>query len=319
METKINKDELQPEILEILEYQPKEYTQEELQERKQRLTLMSDRLFEVVFANNKNNEIIEEIINAVRKIHELPKIPQVENIIVQKATLDDLLGRKMTADLVGYSESLNITVEVQREKQEAFAVRAILSSSNVMKKGFEIGQGYFQAPDVIGLNILGFRLPELEQETSFCSRIVRANYDTGKLFLADKYSEYFIEMPKLPKTIQEVSEEYRNLWEICVVLKSQAKNYGEVMKTMSSAVAKELIKEAQEALENEHTLKDILSYEDKIKKIAETLAEKKAEGEAKGKASEAIKIAKNLLKEGVSIELIKRVTDLDEGTIKRLQ
>ena len=120
------------------------------------------------------------------------------------------------------------------------------------------------------------------------------------------------------RTIEEVPEEYKELWEICVVLKSKARNYSEV-KTMSSAVARELIKEAHGALEDEHTLKDILSYEDKVKKIKEALAEKEAEGKAEGEINMAMQIAKNLLKEGASIDFIKKVTGLDEDTIKRLQ
>ena len=74
----------------------------------------------------------------------------------------DVLGRGMVADLIGLGLQINIALEAQRKIQEGYAVRAALSSSNIMRHQFETGSDYTEAPDVIGVNILGFKLPELE-------------------------------------------------------------------------------------------------------------------------------------------------------------
>ena len=261
---------------------PIKYTQEELEARKQELTLMSDRLTEMVFADNKNNELIAGILNAARKIHTMPQVDKINRSVVQKSNLKEFHGKKMEADIAAYGQSINIAIEVQKEPQKGYAVRSVLSSGNMQKDEFQEGQGYTQAPDIIGLNILGFRLPELKNTDSFCSRIVRANYDTKEPFLADKYSDYFIELPKMPKTIDEVPKEYRELWEICLAMKTKVKDYDRVVKQMSSSVAIELINEAQKALSDKYAVQEVLSYDDQKKNIMKTLELREARGKAEG-------------------------------------
>ena len=56
----------------------------------------------------------------------------------------------------------NLALEVQKGKHDGYAVRGTLTSSNAMRTGFNMGEGFIEAPDVIGINILGFRLPQLE-------------------------------------------------------------------------------------------------------------------------------------------------------------
>ena len=211
----------------------------------------------------------------------------------------------MEADIAAYGKAINIAVEVQKEQQDAFAVRAVLSTGNVLKDNFQAGQDYIQAPDVIGINILGFRLSELKNTPSFCSRIVRANYDTKEPFLAEKYSDYFIELPKLPKTIDKVPEEYQELWEICVAMKTKVKDYDRMVKQMSSSIAKELIKESQKVLADKHAVQEVLSHDDKKKNLIKTLIRTEAKGIEKG-----IEKGKTEGKEETVFEMFKRGLDL---------
>jgi len=234
------------EVLAQIIKQPKQkYSQEEIDEARDNLMLMNDRVFFVTFTDNKNNHIIEALTNALRKIHKLLPIPPIKKTTVQNATLLDILGHGMVGDLLGEANMLNITLEAQKEKQGGYAVRGILTSSNAMRLQFNSGDNYTEAPDVIGINILGFRLPELAGEEMFCSRITRSVYDSGKPFLADKYSDYFIELPKMDNWSKStLPEEYHDLWDICCIFKTKIKDMKEVihMQAIANPAALDLSK-----------------------------------------------------------------------------
>ena len=105
-----------------------------------------------------------------------------------------------------------------------------------------------EAPDAITIKILDFRLPELKDRKMFCSRIVRAEYESRKTFLADKYSEYFIELSKLDDFLKaELPVEYHDLFDICCVFRAKIKEHEEVirMQAIANPTALELSKEAK--------------------------------------------------------------------------
>jgi len=234
-------------LIQITAQSKHQYTQQEIDEARDNLALMNDRVFLVTFLNNKNNHIITGIANAVRNIHALPPIPQVEQTTVQNISLLDVLGRGMIGDLLGWGESINIALEVQKGKQDGYAVRGTLTSSNAMRIGFNAGDDFTNAPDVIGINILGFRLPQLEHRKEFVSRIVRAEYESREPFLADKYSDYYIELPKMDDWLKcELSEAHHDLWDLCCIFKAKIKEHKEVirMQAISNPVALELSREA---------------------------------------------------------------------------
>ena len=224
---------LQPESLKeifakITKRPKRQYTQQEIDEARGNLAFMNDRVFMVTFENNKNNHIVTGIVNTLRKIHALPDIPMIEWTKVQDPSLLDVLGRGMIGDLLGGGQQINITIEAQKDGQAGFAVRGTITSSNAMRVQFSPGDDFTEAPDVIGINILGFNLPELTFNKMFFSRIVRAEYESREPFLADKYSDYYIELPKLNDWKKaDLPEEYHDLWDLCVVCRAKVKDHEE--------------------------------------------------------------------------------------------
>ena len=188
------------ETLALLTGRPKrQYSEREIEEARGNLALMHDRVFLVTFAGNRNNHIVKGIADAVRKIHGLSPIPPIELTRVQDLSLYDVLGRGMVGDLTGWGKQISIAIEAQKRKQEGYAVRGTLTAGNAMRVNFNAGESYADAPDAVTINILDFRLPELENRKMFCSRIVRAEYETRETFLAEKYSEYFVDYPNKNK------------------------------------------------------------------------------------------------------------------------
>ena len=100
----------------------RKYTQQEIDEARENLALMNNRLFAATFMNNKNNHIITGIVNAVRKIHDLAPIPPIEETKVQDLSLFDVLGRGMIGDLTGWGRMISIAIEAQNTKQDGYAI-----------------------------------------------------------------------------------------------------------------------------------------------------------------------------------------------------
>ena len=282
-------------------------------------TPMHDRAFENMFADDKNNKLLSDIVNLLRGVHDLPPIPGITSSRVQVKTYHESLlseidgspdvnNRRMQADLVGIvpgfpgSPGFNISVEVQQEKQADFAARAVLTSSNMLREGLESGSNFSGTRDLIGINILGFKLPELASDNAsqagkFVSRIIRSDYDTGKHFLPDKFSEYYLELPKLPGKREQVSEKYRELWDVCKIFQTKRRDMEEVisMSGITSPVATDLAKAFGDTVRSDY-FADVVKRDAEAKERVEAWAEAKAaeaeaKGIAEGKAEMAAKTA----------------------------
>jgi hypothetical protein len=139
-----------------------------------------------------------------------------------------------------------------------------------MRRQFKPSDDYAKAPDTIGVYVLGFNLPELADEKMFVSRIVRANYDSGKHFLPDKYSDYYIELTKHSKFEKsELSAEHHEIWEICVILKTKIKDQEDVIKMqgVQSPIALDLAKETKKAVAPDEFVNDALRREQGLNEI----------------------------------------------------
>jgi hypothetical protein len=248
-------------LIQITAQPKRKYTQQEIDEARKNLALMNDRVFLATFIDNKNNHVITALADAARKIHELPPIPQVQKTYVQNVSLLDVLGRGMIGDLLGWGEAINIALEVQKGKQDDYAVRGTLTSSNAMRKGFNMGDDFAEAPDVIGINILGFRLPQLNHRKEFVSRIIRSEYDSKIPFLDDKYSDYYIELPKMDDWKKEdLPVEYHDLWDLCCIFRAKVKDMEEVirMQAVQNPVALNLADEVRKTVSRNDVVNDTL-------------------------------------------------------------
>jgi len=274
-------------ILTQITSQPKrQFSKQEINKARGNLTLMNDRVFLVTFDENKNNDIITDIVNALRKIHNLPPIPEIQKTTVQKVSYLDVLGRGMVGDLLGEAESLNITVEVQKTKQDDYAVRGTLTSSNAMRNQFIPGDDFTDAPDTIGISILGFNLPQLDHRKEFCSRIIRAEYESKEPFLADKYSDYYIELPKMDEWTKEVlPNQYHGLWELCHIFKAKIKDHEEVirMQAIQSQAAISLSKAVKRAVAPDEFVNEALNQQDELEQLRSYFAKREEKRKTEGK------------------------------------
>ena len=282
--TPLQADTIDEAFLQITNKPKRQYSQEEIEVARGNLALMNDRVFLATFSENKNNHIITGLVNAFRTIHNLPPIPQIERTTVQNVTLLDVLGRGMIGDLLGEGSLINIAVEVQKGSQDGYAVRGTITSSNIMRTGFSIGEDFTEAPDVIGVNILGFRLSELESRKMFCSRIVRVEYESKETFLADKYSDYYIELPKMDDwTKAEVPKEYHDLWDLCCIFKAKIKEHEEVIKmqAIQNPTALELSREVRKTVAPNDFVNETLNRNNELEQLKDYFVRREQKAEQK--------------------------------------
>ena len=270
----------------------KNLTEEERKEKIGNLTLMNSKIIQAIFSENKNNELLLGIINTIRKIHGLPASNEITDVVVESlSSVKSIFERNMTADILGIGNKINIAVEIQKESEENFAVRSTISSSNQMKTNFEPGEEFSEAPSVFGINILGFNLPELEKDKAFLSIVTRINKNTGEYFLEEKYSDYYICLPKIPKERDKAPENQKELWDICLAIKSQIKKYEGVLNMVESPIAKDLMREAVVVSKFNDTIAEALYIDEEealfnkyIKNISKrALKQGKLEGKIEGK------------------------------------
>jgi len=241
-----------------------EFTHEEIEEARGNLSPMNDRVAAVTFAETKNNHIITGIADNLKKIYDEPPIPPIERTFLQELSLPDVLGRGMIADMISEGWRINVATEIQKGSQADFAIRGTLSSSNIMRRQFSMGYDYSEAPDAIGIYILGFNLPQFAHKKEFITRIVRVDYDTGEHFLAEKYSDFYIELDKLKNWKKsDLNKKYHELWDLCVILNTKIKDQDEVIKmqAVQSPLALDFAQEVKKAVAPTEFVNDTLRRE----------------------------------------------------------
>ena len=303
------------------------FSKAEIETRKAKLTPLNDTIFEHIFAKKRNYLIATEIVNSIYEVYGLPKIGLIEKAKVQKSTVhtsfldgNTIENKKMVGDFVGRSGNLTISIEGQSRKQEDYDIRSVLTSSNVMREGLKRGKRYKTSRDVIGINILGFKMPSLSYKKDFLTRIVRSDYDMKIHFLAEKYSDYYLELPKLPKEKESVKENYVLIWEMCKAFSVKYKNLEEVlnMQTITSPGAVHLLEEFYNSLTDDVLVYEALTKEEAANIYLDQLKEKKIEGKIEGKIESKMEIALEMLTEGFDLKMISKVLKMPINWVERL-
>jgi len=125
-------------------------------------------------------------------------------------------------------------------------------------------------------HLLGFKLSELAARKMFCSRIVNAEFESGAPFLADKYSTYFIELPKMANFKKaDLPQEYHDLWDLCCMVKSKVSVYKEEIKMqeITNPTALELADAVQQTVAPSGFVSDETRFKRGFDKFRDYMAE----------------------------------------------
>lgn len=303
---------------------------------------LSDFGFKKIFADERNKDLLIAFLNA--------SISDESGIITDLTYLPtEQLGvrpqeRRVLFDI--YCKNQNndhFIIEMQRARQTFFADRVVTYMSRVISREAEKGGKDYIIPRVYSFNLLDYNAVEFRDNTNYFHKIMLKD-ESDKIFY-NKKVYYFLELRKfaavknklLPDT--PLTNWLRMLTSISDLTESGF--------TAAEGVFKRLLEECRlsklTTMERETYEKSILEYEDVQDAIAcaredslkegiekgfekgieqgleQGLEKGRTEGLSKGQAEKEHQLVCNMIKEGIDITTISRISGLCESDILLLQ
>ena len=159
----------------------------------ERLNPLNDFLFKKLFADEKEPELLIELLKAILELN-ISEI-KIEKENLNRVSEEDKLGILDIKAKTATGEKYNI--EVQLLNQKNMIPRTLFYWSKLFVEDFEAGSPYKSLQKTVTINILGFKMEELRNE-SFHS-IYKLKETTSKNLLTDLLEIHFIEFPKFAK------------------------------------------------------------------------------------------------------------------------
>ncbi|WP_419247533.1 Rpn family recombination-promoting nuclease/putative transposase [Wolbachia endosymbiont of Rhagoletis indifferens] len=249
---------------------------------------------------------------------------QDPDIAAKKQSIVDVLCRD--------ENGVQVIVEMQVAKTKGFEKRAQYYAAKAYSRQADKGDQYHNLKEIIFIAIADCVL--FPNKYEYKSKHTIRDEDTNEHDLKDFYF-IFIELPKFPKNKEDQLENIVEKW-VYFFRYADETSEEELEKIIGSDV---IIKKAYEELNRFNwSEKEFIAYEQEIKRILDeqaVLAQKlddatekgreegiligREKGREEGEKQAKIAVAKNLLKAGVSINLIAESTGLPQAEIAQLK
>ena len=262
-----------------------------------------DIIFQAIFGEVGSENITKDFLEKILK-RKIEKISLDKNPILRRELKDDKLGVLDIITELDGKEKCNI--EMQLIDKNNIIERMLYYWSKMYTRQIKAGDDYNKLEKTIVILIADFNIKGLEEvEYHSTWKIIETN-SVKKLILTDKFELDIIELLKIKGRENEKDQ----LLDWLIFLENP-----ESERVTRKMEENENLKEAVEKL-------DRISEDEKMQRIIE-LREKAIRDEhaiyAKGVDDGIIKIAKNMLKENIDIEMIIKVTGLTKEEIENLR
>ena len=262
-----------------------------------------DIIFQAIFGEVGSENITKDFLEKILK-RKIEKISLDKNPILRRELKDDKLGVLDIITELDGKEKCNI--EMQLIDKNNIIERMLYYWSKMYTRQIKAGDDYNKLEKTIVILIADFNIKGLEEvEYHSTWKIIETN-SVKKLILTDKFELDIIELSKIKGRENEKDQ----LLDWLIFLENP-----ESERVARKMEENENLKEAVEKL-------DRISEDEKMQRIIE-LREKAIRDEhaiyAKGVDDGIIKIAKNMLKENIDIEMIIKVTGLTKEEIENLR
>jgi predicted transposase/invertase (TIGR01784 family) len=291
----------------------------------------NDVAFKKIFGTEKNKDILIHFLNDMITFKEGAHIKDVTFL---KTVQDPETAAKKTSivDILCVDEKGNhYIVEMQVAKEKGFEKRAQLYASKAYCSQNQLGKGYHDLKEVIFLAISNFTMfPKKEAYKSDHVILDKESYEND---LKD-FSFTFLELPKFTKDIDHLS----NMLEKWAYFFKHGEETSEddLQKLIGSD---QIIERAYDELNRfSWDEQELLTYEQaekyegaykasmaqkfdegKIEGEKAGLEKGKVEGKIEGEKTALLKVAKNMLKQGLETQSIERMTGLSKKEIESLK
>ncbi|NSM57053.1 Rpn family recombination-promoting nuclease/putative transposase [Wolbachia endosymbiont of Atemnus politus] len=288
----------------------------------------NDLSFKKIFGSEKNKNILIHFLNDILDFFTSDQIIEIEflstimdpEIASDKQSIVDVLCK----DSIGN----RFVIEMQLARDKGFEKRAQLYAAKAYSRQLDKSGNYIDLQKVFFIAISNCNL--LPEEVDYISTHNIRDIKTNGHYLKD-LQFVFIELPKFTKNKVEQLENTTERG--CFFFKYAEETTEEDLKKIAAEAP--IIKLAYDELDRfRWNEKDLIAYEERILSVQkekaileQRLDDAKLEGrlegiqigEEKGEMKAKIAVAKNLLKAGVSVDLIAESTDLSLDEIRKLR
>ena len=282
----------------------------------EKLPLVIDYVFKRVFAYKGNEDVLADFLESILNV-KIEKL-EVKNPEMMKNSREEKLG---VLDIKVETKENIIDLEMQLEDEENIEEREAAYMGKLLSEQLEVGDEYKKLKKSVVIFITNFN----KYETNTYHNIAKMRFekinedeyvDMGykeEEQIGNKYIEFHvIELPKFIKKNPGVEKRLEQ-W-LIVGRKEKVEMAVKENKNVKKAdkVLERISKDPKERERYEAILKAEFNQRISNQKFEER-------GEARGKKQKQTEIAKNLIKENVSIEIISKATGLTEEEINKLK
>jgi len=281
----------------------------------ERFNPLNDYLFLKLFGEEGDEEQCLAFLNAVLSSKSKQPVKLIK-ILENKTFVAEVIGEKTSIlDVrVETDSGEKINIEVQLKDLHNMEKRSLMHWGREFTKGISAGSEYNDLPKVITINIVNFDNIKLD-DFHTCFHLWED--DHHDYMLTDVLEIHFINMVKFRKLkTGDIANNLLERWLTFFDVNTPEETLQEVIQ-MDSAISKanerlNFVTQDKEFLRNYHLREmAMMDWNTGINTATE-------KGIAKGAMQSKIEIAKNLLGEGLPMELIHKTTGLDIETIQSL-
>jgi predicted transposase/invertase (TIGR01784 family) len=204
-------------------------------------------------------------------------------------------------------------VEMQKAKLKFFKDRSIFYTTFPIKEQAEKGDWNFKLNPIYCVAILDFTFDDDREQKNHVSHVQLKDQYCQTFY--DKLTYIFIEMPRFTKK----EEELENHFDKWLYFLKHLEDFDQIPGILKEEIFIKAFETAEIANFDE---KQLFEYEESLKHYRDmkgAMDTSFEDGEEKGEEKKAKEIVKNSLKEGLSIELISKITGLPVKEIEKLQ
>lgn len=265
--------------------------------------------FKKLFGEEPNKDLLLDFLNELLK-EEQGEIKNLTYLKTEQLGATDL-DRKAIFDLYCENEKgEKFIVELQKSKQNFFKDRTVYYSTFPIREQAKRADWDYELKAVYTIAILDFVFESDKNEPEkFRYDVKLTDIETKKIFY-DKLTFIYLAMPKFNKTIEELETRF-DKWLFVI---RNLNRLDRIPGKLKEQIFEKLFETAEIA---RFTPDQVRSYEDSLKyyrDLKNSLDTARDEGKIEGK----IEVAKNLLRNGVAIDVIIKSTGLTEKEIQEL-
>ncbi|EEH12158.1 Rpn family recombination-promoting nuclease/putative transposase [Wolbachia endosymbiont of Muscidifurax uniraptor] len=275
-----------------------------------------DLTFKKIFGTERNKNILIHFLNDILGCTEANTIQEVEflstimdpEIASDKQSIVDVLCRDSSGN--------RYIIEMQLTRDKGFEKRAQLYAAKAYSRQADKSGKYVDLKKIFFIAISNCTL--FPDKLDYISSHTIRDEKTNEHDLKD-FQFIFVELPKFPKSRAEQLESVVDRW--LFFFKYADETTDEDLRKI--AEKSPIIKLAYDELDKFHwNEKDLIAYEERIMDLRkeEAILEYRLDlAKEEGRKEREIEVAKNLLKAGVSFNIIAQTTGLSMSEIKELQ